>query len=218
MAYPQSDPRVQQLLELGFWLPDCEQALEAAEGDLEKAAAILLSAEVELQHKVVRRINGYLCQVRPWSEFFDHFLWPEHLQERVDTNVAHYHANYAVICVFLAVIWTAAVPGLLLRLLLSALLAVLALADQEGAIPSLGQIPGEMVVVAAGGVALLLLMPYVFSVARLTLLCGAVVLGHASFRARSLPSRWSRFSKTVQKNVAGVTRDVKQKLQNLSRQ
>ena len=38
-----------------------------------------------------------LREQRPWDEFFARFLWPEHLRDRIQTNLYYYRGNYAII-------------------------------------------------------------------------------------------------------------------------
>ena len=65
---------------------------------------------------IAEMVNSLLREQRPWSEFFERFLWPEHLRERVLTNLNYYAANYVVIgggCSLVAVL---AQPTLILVL------------------------------------------------------------------------------------------------------
>ena len=97
-----STTRLQALVEMGFSVVEARLALEATSGNVERAAELLKAHRRERERAqggpLVARINAFLRNQQPWSEFFDKFLWPEHLHERIETNLLYYRANYAIIC------------------------------------------------------------------------------------------------------------------------
>ena len=101
MGNAAASPRLQRLIDLGFDEAECRYALAAVDGDVDRAAAILL--ERRRKHGIARIVNDMLRDQRPWDEFFARFMWPGHWYERVHTNVLYYRANYVVLCTFLVV-------------------------------------------------------------------------------------------------------------------
>ena len=101
MGNAAASPRLQRLIDLGFDEAECRYALAAADGDVDRAAALLL--ERRHKHGIARIVNDVLRDQRPWDEFFARFMWPEHWHERVHTNLLYYRANYVVLCTFLLV-------------------------------------------------------------------------------------------------------------------
>ena len=95
--------RLQHLTNLGFTVAESRAALRHTDGDVEKAAAILQrlrrqkAARANSAAGLVDRVNDLLREQKPWSEFFERFLWPEHIDERLQTNLLYYRANYLVV-------------------------------------------------------------------------------------------------------------------------
>ena len=95
MGNVQATARLQRLMDLGFSAAEARQALEQTNNDVDRAAELLLARRArESQSVLVRSINRLLRTQRPWSEFFERFMWPEHLEERVRTNLSYYAAKY----------------------------------------------------------------------------------------------------------------------------
>lgn len=92
-----STQRVRALTEMGFGVTESRLALEATNGNVSQAAALLTARRREREQAeggvLARRINALLREQRPWGEFFGRFLWPEHLPERVQTNLFYFRAN-----------------------------------------------------------------------------------------------------------------------------
>lgn len=215
MLYSADDRRIRSLLEMGFSLMASQQGLEEALGDVDKASELLLASEARQLNKLVaRRINSYLNRVRPWSEFFEKFLWPENWWARVETNLSYYQANYVAVCTFLALMWGLSVPRILLRIILCVALdgvVFLHLADGGGQQRGEGrqqhqQVPSDILAGACGLANLLLVGPHVFSLFFLASICSAAVLCHASFRARSIPSRLNKLSENMQNRIKNAFR------------
>ena len=101
MGADMSTARLQTLTDMGFSVAESRLALEATNGDVARAADLLArrreAREAASGGAAARRINQLLQEQRPWNEFFDRFMWPEHLSERVQTNLLYYRANYAII-------------------------------------------------------------------------------------------------------------------------
>ena len=84
MGNVQATARLQRLMDLGFSAAEARQALEQTNNDVDRAAELLLARRArESQSVLVRSINRLLRTQRPWSEFFERFMWPEHLEELV---------------------------------------------------------------------------------------------------------------------------------------
>ena len=131
------------------------------------------------------------------------FLWPEHLQDRVATNLLYYRANYAIVTG--AIVGLAALTQTRLQLLVGGSLALFyAAAEWDGRVPADWNMPPLRIEqrLSAALLATTLLVHWLDAAAlvtRLSIVCGGLVLGHASFRARSLSSRWAFFKETVDK-------------------
>uniref|UniRef100_A0A7S0IKP1 PRA1 family protein n=1 Tax=Calcidiscus leptoporus TaxID=127549 RepID=A0A7S0IKP1_9EUKA len=191
--------RLQRLMDLGFTVAEARIALAEADGDVDRAAAILeRRRNLNAKRGFAERVNGLLREQRPWAEFFDRFLWPEHLNERVNTNLMYYRGNYIVLCAGLVLLHMLIRPAMLLVGSVAAGLPVLALS--WGETPVLGQ-PLDLTqrLVAAGLASALLLhwSGYVWELLGLAGTCSGIVLAHATFRARSLSSRWKFFNEQM---------------------
>ena len=91
MGNVQATERLQVLMDLGFTAAESRQALAATSGDVDRAAALLLAHRRERERReggIAALVNEVLREQRPWNEFTERFLWPEHLNERVHTNLA----------------------------------------------------------------------------------------------------------------------------------
>lgn len=198
MGNTASTPRLDRLTAHGFSVTECRMALAAADGNVERAEQMLLERRRQAASgAIAARVNAYMQDQRPWSEFFERFLWPEHWQERVQTNLIYYRANYALVC--LAIVLTSVIisPSLLFVAVLTfgGVAGAIAWGDDDP-VPGLNQplaleqrLAGAAVVAAV----LINLSGHAQTMARLALACSVVVLAHASFRARSLSSRWKFF-------------------------
>jgi len=200
-----STQRVRALTEMGFGVTESRLALEATNGNVSQAAALLTARRREREQAeggvLARRINALLREQRPWGEFFGRFLWPEHLPERVQTNLFYFRANYALICAGLTLLAVLIRPALLLIAGLSASLLAGAIAwSDTQPVPILNQPLGIEQRVAATALAnavLINVSGHTADVARILFVCAGVVLAHAAFRARSLASRWSFFKESI---------------------
>ena len=203
-----STTRLQALVEMGFSVVEARLALEATSGNVERAAELLKAHRRERERAqggpLVARINAFLRNQQPWSEFFDKFLWPEHLHERIETNLLYYRANYAIICG--AIVGISALQQPKLLALLGASIAL-----HYGASEWDGRMPAEwnmaplrlnqrLVIALIGSSLLVNWLDATATVMRVSVLCAGVVLGHASFRARTLNSRWAYFKSSVEKS------------------
>lgn len=202
-----SSARLTKLTEMGFTVAESRLALEATSGNVEAAAEILLADRRERERRqggaLAARVNSFLRTQQPWNEFFGRFLWPEHLNDRVSTNLLYYRANYALICAGIVGV-TALVQTRLLVLLGSSLGLFYCAAEWNGQLPSEWSTPPLRIEQRLSGALFcsMLLVQWcgvASTVSRLTMLCGGLVLGHATFRARSLASRWAFFKETVEK-------------------
>ena len=94
-----STERVTRLTAMGFSLTESHAALQATSGNVEAAAEILIQRREQRERDaggiVAVRINELLRDQRPWPEFFARFLWPEHISERIQTNLVYYRAKCA---------------------------------------------------------------------------------------------------------------------------
>lgn len=203
-----STARLQALVEMGFSVVEARLALEATSGNVERAAELLKAHRRERERaqggSLVARINAFLRNQQPWSEFFDKFLWPEHLHERIETNLLYYRANYAIICG--AIVGISALQQPKLLALLGASIALhYGASEWDGRMPAeLNMAPlrlNQRLVIALIGSSLLVnWLDATATVMRVSVLCAGVVLGHASFRARTLNSRWAYFKSSVEKS------------------
>ena len=100
MGATNSTERLDHLTSLGFSVSEARLALDATGGNLEQAESLLRAKREREQasSSFGERVNLVLRQQRPWSEFVERFLWPEHLEERLATNLLYYQANYLVLC------------------------------------------------------------------------------------------------------------------------
>ncbi|KAL1514601.1 hypothetical protein AB1Y20_003695 [Prymnesium parvum] len=136
---------------------------------------------------------------RPWNEFFDRFLFPEHLYDRVRTNLGYYQGNYCLIALaVLALTLLSSATFFLTSLAVAAVIAVATGWDSATPIPVINQPLGtqERLCVAALGSALLFHWSGSMQhLSRAASVSAVLVLTHATFRARSLSARWHRFTK-----------------------
>ena len=112
-----STERMSRLTAMGFTVEESRAALEQTNGDVQRAAELLIEQRRRRQASqggaLVYRINQFLQNQRTWDEFFAKFLWPEHLNERIQTNLFHYRANYFLICSGILGVSLLVQPGLL---------------------------------------------------------------------------------------------------------
>ena len=203
-----STARLDRLTALGFSVTEARLALDATNGDVQRAEALLLAKrrrEASAGHGLANKINAILRTQRPWPEFFERFLWPEHLNERLATNLVYYEANYIVLCGGISIISVLLNPSLLLVTgLVGGLFggAVVWDGDLNALVPQLG-LPAPLTqqqrLVAAGLGSSLVVngMGHTGSLCRVALLCFGMVLAHATFRARSLKARWTFFQEEL---------------------
>jgi hypothetical protein len=236
MGNVQGRDAVQVLMDLGYPVHECREALAANGGDVDRAAVWL---QARRQRPFGERLNAILRTQRPWNEFFERFLWPEHLHERVQTNLHYYRGNYLVICFAILLLALLANPMLLLVAVVIAGVrplfatrpppsapasvpyvfdackpvaqpmlplpmmqsATAALCwDDTTPLPFLNQPLRLDQRLAVSGLASTVAIHQSGSTAmlgRAALLCGGIVLSHATFRARSLSARWAHFAKDV---------------------
>ena len=202
-----STARMQTLTDMGFTVAESRLALEATNGDVARAADLLARRREARERAsggaVVRRINELLQEQRPWNEFFDRFMWPEHLSERVQTNLLYYRANYAIISAAITLLSVLQQPSLLIVTgICSAVFYGAVEWGDHRPIPGLDQALSLEQRVATAMLASAAVVNYSGSsgkVARVALLCGGLTLGHAAFRARTLAARWSFFKDQVEK-------------------
>ena len=139
--------------------------------------------------------------MRPWDEFLHRFMWPEHLNERVQTNLFYYRGNYAVINSSIIALSVLLRPSLLF--VTGVVAAMFAGAIQWGdqrPVPVLDQrLKIEQRVAAAGFAAALVVNSsgQVSTILRIALGCTCLTLGHAAFRARNLQARWTWFKESI---------------------
>jgi len=95
MGAASSTARLDRITALGFSVAEARLALEHTNGDVERAILCLLAKrrqEAAAEQGLANRVNAILRRQRPWPEFFERFLWPEHLHERLSTNLVYYEA------------------------------------------------------------------------------------------------------------------------------
>merc|ERR1711920_272528 len=193
--------RLQQLIDQGFTVAEARVALAETNGDISRAAALLEQRRALLEKRgFADRVNRLLREQRPWAEFFDRFLWPEHLNQRVNTNLMYYRGNYILLCAGLVLLHMLMRPEMLLVGTMAAGLPVLALSWGEATVPLLGQpFDSTQRLVAASLASALLLhwSGYVWELLGLAGTCSGLVLAHATFRARSISSRWKFFNEQI---------------------
>jgi hypothetical protein len=203
-----STARLDRLTALGFSVAEARIALEQTGGDVARAEQLLLAERrrrAAAGGGLAERINAILRTQRPWPEFFERFLWPEHLYERVQTNLVYYEANYVIICGGISVVSVLLNPSLLLVTgLVGGLFAVAVAWDGDvNALAPQVNLPAPLTLqqrlVAAGLGSSLVVngTGHTSSICRVALLCFGVVFAHAAFRARSLKARWEFFKEEL---------------------
>ena len=193
--------RLQHLTNLGFTVAESRAALRHTDGDVEKAAAILQrlrrqkAARANSAAGLVDRVNDLLREQKPWSEFFEKFLWPEHLDERLQTNLLYYRANYLVVTGGVVIVALLLQPALLLCAVLCSVLIVGAAAFTEP-VPGLDAplaLPQRLAVGCLGAAWVVNATGHAPAVARICVVATGLTLAHATFRARTMASRWHNF-------------------------
>ena len=203
-----STERIERLTSMGFSVAESRMALEATGGDLQRAAELLI-ARRDAQNRqaggaLARRIKNMLREQRPWNEFAERFMAPEHLGERVQTNLLYYRGNYLVMCGGVCAVGILVQPTLLVVAGLVGAAFYGAAEWGDAPVPGLEQRFDFQQRMCAAGLASAALVNYsgvLDKVARIGLVCAALVLGHAAFRARSIAARWSFFKETVEANA-----------------
>lgn len=191
-----STERLNRLTALGFDAASCRTALDACDGDVGRAEALLReqarSRRDANSEQFGVRINTILREQRPWSEFSERFLWPEHPRERLLTNLVYYRANYVVLCAAATLVFFLLTPQLLLTAAMVAMTFGSAVTLGDAPLPGLGQLNLEQRLALATVPAAWLLNTSgsAGALLRLASVCAGLVLAHATFRARSLSSRW----------------------------
>jgi len=95
MGATSSTARLDRITALGFSVAEARLALEHTNGDVDRAILLLRAKrrqEAAAEQGLANRVNAILRRQRPWPEFFERFLWPEHLHERLSTNLVYYEA------------------------------------------------------------------------------------------------------------------------------
>jgi hypothetical protein len=206
MGQEVSTERLRRLTDEGFTVAESRLALEATNGNVDAALEILRArrhaAEQAQGGALAYRINQFLRTQRPWDEFFDRFLWPEHLHERVSTNLHFYRGNYAIISIGIVGVSLLLQPALLVC---TGLAIAAHVAAAEWATPIPGP-DGTPLTVSQRLAIATLTSSLMFSwsghsarLMRIAFLCCGTTLLHAAFRARTLTARWSFFRETVEK-------------------
>lgn len=202
-----STSRLRPLLDEGFTVAEARLALEATSGNIQRAKELLIARRQAQERAqggaLAARANAFLRTQQPWDEFFGRFLWPEHLQERLSTNLLYYRANYAIVCSAIVGVGALQRPPFLLLLGISVGLLYVA-AEWDGKLPAEWRNTPLRIEqrLTVAGVASYLLVQWMGEGAffsRLAVICGGVVLGHAAFRARTLQARWAHFRENVEK-------------------
>ena len=208
MGATASTSRLDRVTALGFSVAEARLALEHTNGDVDRAILCLLAKrrqEASAGQGLANRVNAILRRQRSWPEFFDRFLWPEHLEERISTNLLYYEANYIILCSGVAVVSILLNPSLLFVMTLVVALVGGAAAwdgDVNAVAPQLG-LPAPLALqqrLAAAGLGSSLIVNstgHATSICRVALLCTGVVVAHAAFRARSLKSRFAFFQEEL---------------------
>lgn len=204
-----STARLKTLTDMGFTVAESRLALEATNGDVQRAAELLIARrnarEADQGGIVARRVNEMLREQRPWNEFFDRFLWPEHLQERIQTNLLYYRANYCIIGGGVALVGVLLQPALIVvaGLIGGIFFGAIEFGDTR-LVPGINQRLTFEQRVCAAGMAASAVINYSGALqkfARIAVVGGGLVLTHAAFRARSLAARWSFFKDSVEKEA-----------------
>ena len=85
-----STGRMNTLTSMGFSVAESRLALEETKGDVARAAELMTARCAARERRaggtLARRVNALLQEKRPWNEFFERFLWPEHLAARVQPH------------------------------------------------------------------------------------------------------------------------------------
>ena len=225
MGAEMSTDRMRTLTDMGFSVAEARMALDRTGGDLQQAAEYLAQRRERQQAAaggpVAFRINELLREQKPWDEFFDRFLWPEHLSDRVQTNLLcvvfffasicsqeqlcarrYYRANYAIICACVCIVSVLMQPALLIVTAIVAAVLFAAVEWGDRPVPLLEQplqIEQRLTAAALTSAALVQFSGSAGQLARVATLCGGLTLGHATFRARTLAARWSFFKDQVAK-------------------
>ena len=205
MGADMSTDRLRRLQEMGFSVADSRVALEATNGDVDKAAELLTrrrqAEEAAQGGPLARQLNILLREQRPWDEFFARFLWPEHLRDRIQTNLYYYRGNYAIINAGVIGLSVLLRPSLLfVSGLVSCIFATAITWGDQTVVPGINQrLNFEQRVTAASLVAALVVNQsgQVSPILRICLLCVGMTLGHATFRARNLAARWTWFKESI---------------------
>mmetsp|Transcript_27170 Transcript_27170/g.82411 ORF Transcript_27170/g.82411 Transcript_27170/m.82411 type:complete len:209 (-) Transcript_27170:122-748(-) len=192
-----STERLARLTALGFDVASCRAALDACDGDVDRAERLLreqargarVGQGVEL---FGMHINSILREQRPWSEFFERFLWPEHPRERLLTNLVYYRGNYLVLVFAIILIAVLLLPKLFFTAALMCMTFTCAILLGDTPIPHVGplELQQRLAVACIPAAWLLQTSGCVGLLAQLASVCFGLVLSHATFRARSLSSRW----------------------------
>ena len=188
-----STARLDRLTALGFSVAEARLALEATKGDVDQAERLLLQERARKGHGFAQQINALLRTQKPWPEFFERFLWPEHLQERVATNLVYYQANYLVLCGGILIVSVLLHPGLLLvALLIGGLFGGAVVWNGDGlGLDTPLTLHQRFIGAGLGSSLVINWTGNANAICRVALLCAGVVVAHASFRARSLKARWT---------------------------
>jgi len=198
-----STARVSRLTALGFDVASVRAALEACDGDVDRAEQHLRQERARREtaargggdggaEEIGRAVNSVLREQRPWSEFGERFLWPEHPRERMLTNLVYYRANYLILCVAATLVAMLLVPQLLFTAGLVAMTFGGAVALGNTPVPHIGplQLEQRLSLATVPAAWLLNSSGCAGALLRLAAVCGGMVLAHALLRARSLSSRW----------------------------
>ena len=207
MGAEMSTARMKQLTDMGFTVAESRIALEAAGGDVTRAAELLVARRNQQQAAAggvfAARINQILSEQRPWNEFFERFLWPEHLAERVQTNLLYYRANYILICGGGTLVGVLLQPSLLVIACIvgGIFYGAIEWGDRRP-VPGLNQplaLDQRLSAAALASAGVVHSSGCFGQACRIAVVCGGIVLGHAAFRARSLAARWSFFKDSVER-------------------
>ena len=205
MGAASSTERLNHLTAQGFSVTEARLALEATNGNVEQAEQLLQATRTReaaaRRGSIGAKINLILGEQRPWPEFFERFLWPEHWEERVATNLLYYQANYVIICAGVTTVSVLLQPGLLLLAIVVVVGGGTA-AAWDGDVRQFGVPQPLTLQQRLGGASLLASWivnsaGYLGPLCRIATLCGGIVAAHASFRARSLKARWAFFKEEM---------------------
>ena len=88
MGHVNPTPRLQRFIDMGFSVEETRMALAACNDDEARALELLLERRRARERAPVAAfISDQLQEMRSWPEFFERFMWPEHLYDRVRTNL-----------------------------------------------------------------------------------------------------------------------------------